>query len=44
MRPVSVVIAGPKEGYKYTAIHGCVCVSDAAIGEMDESEFAGSFW
>jgi protease I len=37
----SVVLAGPKEGHKYTGKHGCPCESDALISEMNESDFAG---
>ena len=37
----SVVIAGPKEGCRYTGQHGCPCVSDAAISEVDEADFDG---
>jgi protease I len=37
----SVVVAGPKEGYKYTGKHGYPCSSDALISEMNESDFAG---
>jgi protease I len=37
----SVVIAGPKEGHRYTGKHGVPCSSDAAIAELKESDFAG---
>jgi protease I len=36
-----VVIAGPKSGYKYTGKHGYPCLSDAAIADMKEADFAG---
>jgi protease I len=36
-----VVMAGPKEGHRYTGVNGYPCSSDAAIAEMDESDFAG---
>jgi len=35
------VVAGPKAGYKYIGKHGYPCVSDAAITDIHESDFAG---
>lgn len=35
------VVAGPQAGKKYAGKHGYPCVSDAAISEMNASDFAG---
>ncbi len=37
----SAVIAGPQAGKKYAGKHGYPCVSQAAISEMNASDFAG---
>jgi protease I len=37
----SVVIAGTKEGHRYTGKHGYPCASDAAIADVSESDFCG---
>lgn len=34
-----VVVAGPKAGTRYSGKHSYPCVSDAAIGEVRESDF-----
>ncbi len=36
-----VVVAGPEAGVKYSGKHGYPCVSDAAIDDMNASDFAG---
>ncbi len=36
-----VVIAGPKANHTYLGKHGYPCVSDAAIADMQEKDFAG---
>ena len=36
-----VTVAGPKMGHKYAGKHGYPCVSDAAIAEMEASDFHG---
>jgi protease I len=36
-----VVVAGPKAKHTYLGKHGYPCVSDAAIADMDEKDFAG---
>ena len=36
-----VTIAGPKAGQKYVGKHGYPCVSDAAIAEMESTDFDG---
>ena len=35
------IVAGPQAGKKYAGKHGYPCVSDAAISEMNASDFAG---
>jgi protease I len=36
-----VTVAGPEAGTKYSGKHGYPCVSDAAIREMEETDFHG---
>ena len=36
-----VTIAGPKTGHKYVGKNGYPCVSDAAIAEMESTDFDG---
>ncbi len=36
-----VTVASPKAGVRYAGKHGYPCTSDAAIGEVRESDFAG---